>query len=332
VCPRSRATRLAAGPPHPCAARGPCLAGSGRRALLVTPAPAHDGARRPRRAILAAPCSRPSTSATPRRPSIVCGRRLVAHWGCTRRRHRTPDEWGGGVHRAPDGSGHSTQEIRGQSVASVAPHHHSRACATASRSATTRHRAGRCESRLPIVLDVGRAAGPSAADRMSNTLPPRGSFKKTPSSSTSAPPPRSMHHRRWWRALHRCRHHARLRTASDELVRRTAKLGDRAAPAHARHRPAHPKTASRRACCGNGRRGRRAGARIKAEWPSRNTPMSSDRRAREFSRAADQGIESVHADLTLVACPSPPPRSACSGKRRTHAQCVAALGLPAPPR
>src|SRR5437867_5176817 len=228
--------------------------------------------------------------------------RLEAHWRLHSTPNRTPDEWAYALTAQLTQSGHSTQEIRTAILASVAPQI-TENLSDGIEAATTRKPTrvdGR--SKLPLVLDVEEPLT-VGADRIVNTLAAAQLFKKDTivvdfGTATTFDCITVDGGVRFIGGVIM----PGLRTASDELVRKTAKL------------PATELTPPTRAI---GRRTEdciRAGVlwgtadavdgmvrRIRAEWPSRNTPMvvATGGRAGLVAPLCNE-IESVHPDLTLV--------------------------------
>src|SRR5206468_5381591 len=100
---------------------------------------------------------------------LFAGDRLGGHWRLHSTPHRTPDEWGSVFTAHLTQAGHSTQEIRAAIVASVAPPITQSLCEGVE-SATTRQPVivdGR--SKLPLTLDVDEPLT-VGADRILNTL------------------------------------------------------------------------------------------------------------------------------------------------------------------
>jgi type III pantothenate kinase len=230
--------------------------------------------------------------------------RLDAHWRLHSTPRRTPDEWASAFTAHLTQAGHSTQEIRAAIVASVAPPVTESLCEGIEIATTREPVRVDARSRLPMVLDVDEPLT-VGADRIVNTLAAAELFKQdtivvdfgtattfdciTVAGKT---PPRFIGGVIM----------PGLRTASDELVRKTAKL------------PATELTPPTRAI---GRRTEdciRAGVlwgtadavdglvrRIKAEWPGQPGPMvvATGGLAGLVAPLCSE-IESVHPDLTLV--------------------------------
>ena len=235
---------------------------------------------------------------------LFAGDRLEAHWRLHSTPHRTPDEWASAFTAHLTQAGHSTQEVRAAIVASVAPPVTESLC-EGIEAATTREPVrvdGR--SRLPMVLDVDEPLT-VGADRIVNTLAAAELFKKDTIvvdfgtattfdcitiEGNSAP--------RFIGGVIM----PGLRTASDELVRKTSKL-----PATELLPPT--KAIGRRTedCIRVGVLWGTADAvdglvrRIKAEWPSRNPPIVvATGGLASLVAPLCQEIESVQPDLTLI--------------------------------
>jgi len=229
--------------------------------------------------------------------------RLEAHWRLHSTPNRTPDEWAYALTAQLTQSGHSTQEIRAAILASVAPQI-TENLSDGIEAATTRKPTrvdGR--SKLPLVLDVEEPLT-VGADRIVNTLAAAQLFKKDTivvdfgTATTFDCITVDGGGVRFIGGVIM----PGLRTASDELVRKTAKL------------PATELTPPTRAI---GRRTEdciRAGVlwgtadavdglvrRIKAEWPSKSRPMvvATGGLAGLVAPLCSE-IESVHPNLTLI--------------------------------
>ncbi|PYP58849.1 MAG: type III pantothenate kinase [Gemmatimonadetes bacterium] len=228
--------------------------------------------------------------------------RLEAHWRLHSTPNRTPDEWAYALTAQLTQSGHSTQEIRAAILASVAPQI-TENLSDGIEAATTRKPTrvdGR--SKLPLVLDVEEPLT-VGADRIVNTLAAAQLFKKDTivvdfGTATTFDCITVDGGVRFIGGVIM----PGLRTASDELVRKTAKL------------PATELTPPTRAI---GRRTEdciRAGVlwgtadavdglvrRIRAEWPSKTKPIvvATGGLAGLVAPLCKE-IESVHPDLTLV--------------------------------
>ena len=226
--------------------------------------------------------------------------RLEAHWRLHSTAQRTPDEWAAAFTAYLTQAGHSTQEIRAAIVASVAPQVTQSLCDGIALATTREPVRVEARSKLPIVLDVDEPLT-VGADRIVNTLAAVQLFKQdtivVDFGTATTFDCITADGRFIGGAIM-----PGLRTASDELVRKTAKL------------PATELTPPTRAI---GRRTEdciRAGVlwgtadavdglvrRIKAEWPSKSRPMvvGTGGLAGLVAPLCKE-IESVHADLTLV--------------------------------
>ncbi len=226
--------------------------------------------------------------------------RLEAHWRLHSTPRRTPDEWAAVFTAHLTQAGHSTEEIRAAIVASVAPQITQSLCDGIALATTREPVRVDGRSKLPIVLDVDEPLT-VGADRIVNTLAAVELFKKDTivvDFGTATTFDCITADGRFIGGVIM----PGLRTASDELVRRTAKL------------PATELTPPTRAI---GRRTEdciRAGVlwgtadavdglvrRIKAEWPSKTKPIvvATGGLAGLVAPLCKE-IESVHPDLTLI--------------------------------
>jgi type III pantothenate kinase len=226
--------------------------------------------------------------------------RLDAHWRLHSTPQRTPDEWSAVFTAHLTQAGHSTGEIRAAIVASVAPQVTQSLCDGIALATTREPVRVDGRSKLPIVLDVDEPLT-VGADRIVNTLAAVELFKKDTivvDFGTATTFDCITADGRFIGGVIM----PGLRTASDELVRKTAKL------------PATELTPPTRAI---GRRTEdciRAGVlwgtadavdglvrRIKAEWPSKNKPIvvATGGLAGLVAPLCKE-IESVHPDLTLI--------------------------------
>ncbi|HET8713746.1 MAG TPA: type III pantothenate kinase [Gemmatimonadales bacterium] len=228
------------------------------------------------------------------------GDRLEAHWRWYSTPQRTPDEWAAVLTAHLTQAGHSTEEIRAAIIASVAPQI-TESLAEGVQLATTRVPVridGR--SKLPLVLDVDEPLT-VGADRIVNTLAAVQLFKRDTivvDFGTATTFDCITADGRFIGGVIM----PGLRTASDELVRKTAKL------------PATELTPPTRAI---GRRTEdciRAGVlwgtadavdglvrRIKAEWPGKQQPqVVATGGLAPLVAPLCREIGSVHPDLTLV--------------------------------
>ncbi len=231
---------------------------------------------------------------------LFAGDRLEGHWRLHTTPQRTPDEWAAALTAHLIQAGHSTQEVRAAIVASVAPQVTQSLCDGVV-SATTRQPVlvdGR--SKLPITLDVDEPLT-VGADRIVNTLAASQLFKRDTivvDFGTATTFDCITGDGRFIGGVIM----PGIRTASDDLVRKTAKL-----PATELTPP--PRVIGRRTedCI-------RAGVlwgtvdavdglvrRIKAEWPGKRTPQTiATGGLAGLVAPLSKEIESVHPDLTLV--------------------------------
>ena len=231
---------------------------------------------------------------------LFAGERLEGHWRLHTTPQRTPDEWASALTAYLTQAGHSTQEVRAAIVASVAPQV-TQSLSEGVVSATTREPVlvdGR--SKLPITLDVDEPLT-VGSDRIVNTLAASQLFKRDTivvDFGTATTFDCITGDGRFIGGVIM----PGLRTASDDLVRKTAKL-----PATELTPP--PQVIGRRTedCI-------RAGVlwgttdavdglvrRIKAEWPGKKTPHTiATGGLAGLIAPLSKEIESVHPDLTLV--------------------------------
>jgi type III pantothenate kinase len=237
---------------------------------------------------------------------LFAGDRLDAHWRLHTTPQRTPDEWASVFTTHLTQAGHSTQEIRASIVASVAPHVTQSLCEGI--AAATTHEPVRVDARakLPIVLDVDEPLT-VGADRIVNTLAAAELFKKdtivvdfgtaTTFDCITIEAGKGGGGRFIGGVIM-----PGLRTASDELVRKTAKL-----PATELLPPARAIGRRTEDCIRAGVLWGTADAvdglvrRLKAEWPSATQPMVvATGGLATLVVPLCKEIESVHSDLTLV--------------------------------
>jgi type III pantothenate kinase len=231
---------------------------------------------------------------------LFAGDRLEGHWRLHTTPQRTPDEWASALTAYLTQAGHSTQEVRAAIVASVAPQV-TQSLSEGIVGATTRQPVlvdGR--SKLPITLDVDEPLT-VGADRIVNTLAASQLFKRDTivvDFGTATTFDCITGDGRFIGGVIM----PGIRTASDDLVRKTAKL-----PATELTPP--PRVIGRRTedCI-------RAGVlwgttdavdglvrRIKAEWPGKKTPQTiATGGLAGLVAPLSKEIESVHPDLTLV--------------------------------
>jgi type III pantothenate kinase len=231
---------------------------------------------------------------------LFAGDRLEGHWRLHTSPQRTPDEWGSALTAYLTQAGHSTQEVRAAIVASVAPQVTQSVCDGIT-GATTREPVlvdGR--SPLPIRLDVDEPLT-VGADRIVNTLAASQLFKRDTivvDFGTATTFDCITGDGRFIGGVIM----PGVRTASDDLVRKTAKL-----PATELTPP--PQVIGRRTedCIRAGVLWGTADAvdglvrRIKAEWPNKQAPLTvATGGLAGLIAPLSKEIESVHADLTLV--------------------------------
>ncbi len=226
--------------------------------------------------------------------------RLEAHWRLHSTPQRTPDEWAAAFTAHLTQAGHSTQEIRAAIVASVAPQVTQSLCDGIVGATTREPVRVDARSRLPIVLDVDEPLT-VGADRIVNTLAAVQLFKKDTivvDFGTATTFDCITADGRFIGGVIM----PGLRTASDELVRKTAKL-----PATELTPPTHAIGRRTEDCIRAGVLWGAADAvdgmvrRIKAEWPSKTPPMVVGTGGLAGLVAPMcREIESVHPDLTLV--------------------------------
>jgi len=226
--------------------------------------------------------------------------RLEAHWRLHSTPQRTPDEWSAAFTAHLTQAGHSTQEIRAAIVASVAPQVTQSLCDGIVGATTREPVRVDARSRLPIVLDVDEPLT-VGADRIVNTLAAVQLFKKDTivvDFGTATTFDCITADGRFIGGVIM----PGLRTASDELVRKTAKL-----PATELTPPTHAIGRRTEDCIRAGVLWGAADAvdglvrRIKAEWPSKTRPVVVGTGGLAGLVAPlCREIESVHPDLTLV--------------------------------
>jgi type III pantothenate kinase len=231
---------------------------------------------------------------------LFAGDRLEGHWRLHTTPQRTPDEWASALTAYLTQARHSTQEVRAAIVASVAPQV-TRSLCDGIILATTHEPAqvdGR--SKLPITLDVDEPMT-VGADRIVNTLAASQLFKRDTivvDFGTATTFDCITGDGRFIGGVIM----PGIRTASDDLVRKTAKL-----PATELTPP--PSVIGRRTedCIRAGVLWGTADAvdglvrRIKAEWPGKKAPQTiATGGLAGLIAPLSKEIESVHPDLTLV--------------------------------
>src|SRR5881296_161250 len=231
---------------------------------------------------------------------LFAGDRLAGHWRLHSTPHRTPDEWASVFTVHLTQAGHSTQEIRAAIVASVAPPITQSLC-DGVESATTRQPVlVDARSKLPIVLDVDEPLT-VGADRIVNTLAASHLFKKDTivvDFGTATTFDCITGDGRFIGGVIM----PGVRTASDALIRNTAKL-----PATELTPPERVIGRRTEDCIRSGVLLGAAEAvdglvrRIKAEWPNGKAPhvIATGGLASLVAPLARE-IEAVHPDLTLT--------------------------------
>ena len=233
------------------------------------------------------------------------GERLEHYWRLTTTVQRTPDEWAAAITSYLTHAGRSTQEVRAAAIASVAPTVTQSVCEGVERATTVKPVVVDGRSRLPITLDVDEPLT-VGADRIVNTLAAIQLFHQdtivvdfgTATTFDCITADGGQGGGRFIGGVIM----PGVRTASDDLVRKTAKL------------PATELTPPERVI---GRRTEdciRAGVlwgttdavdglvrRIKAEWPGGGKPkVVATGGLAGLIAPLSREIESVHPDLTLV--------------------------------
>jgi type III pantothenate kinase len=231
---------------------------------------------------------------------LFAGDRLAGHWRLHTTPQRTPDEWASALTAYLTQAGYSAKDVLAAIVASVAPQVTQSLCDGVV-GATTRAPVlvdGR--SKLPIVLDVDEPLT-VGADRIVNTLAASQLFKRDTivvDFGTATTFDCITGEGRFIGGVIM----PGIRTASDDLVRRTAKL-----PATELTPPARVIGRRTEDCI-------RAGVlwgttdavdglvrRIKAEWPGKKAPQTiATGGLASLVAPLSKEIESVHPDLTLV--------------------------------
>ena len=236
---------------------------------------------------------------------LFAGERLAGHWRLHSTPNRTPDEWAAVFTAHLTQAGHSTQEIRASVVASVAPPVTESLCEGITLATTREPLRVDARSKLPIVLDVDEPLT-VGADRIVNTLAAIQLFKQdtivvdfgTATTFDCITKDGSGGGGRFIGGVIM----PGLRTASDELVRKTAKL-----PATELVPPTRAIGRRTEDCIRVGVLWGTADAvdglvrRIKAEWPRKPAPkvVATGGLATVVAPLCKE-IESVDPDLTLV--------------------------------
>ena len=226
--------------------------------------------------------------------------RLEARWRLTTTPQRTPDEWAAAITAYLIQAGHSTQEVRAAVVASVVPPVTQSVCDGVERATTVRPRVVDGRSPLPVTLDVEEPLT-VGADRIVNTLAAVELFHRDTivvDFGTATTFDCITADGRFIGGVIM----PGLRTASDELVRKTAKL-----PATELTAPEHVIGRRTEDCIRAGVLWGTAFAvdglvrRIRDEWPGGGRPVAvATGGLAELVVPLTQEIESVHPDLTLT--------------------------------
>jgi type III pantothenate kinase len=231
---------------------------------------------------------------------LFAGDRLEEHWRLHTTPLRTPDEWASALTAYLVQAGRSTQEVRAAIVASVAPQVTQSVCEGITLATTRQPVLVDGRSKLPITLDVDEPLT-VGADRIVNTLAASQLFKRDTivvDFGTATTFDCITGDGRFIGGVIM----PGIRTASDDLVRKTAKL-----PATELTPP--PRVIGRRTedCIRAGVLWGAADAvdglvrRIKAEWPGKKTPQTvATGGLAALVAPLCKEIEAVHADLTLV--------------------------------
>ncbi len=228
------------------------------------------------------------------------GDSLEAHWRLTTTPSRTPDEWAAALTSYLAQEGRSTQEVRAAVVASVVPPVTQGLCEAVERATTVRPVVVDGRSRLPITLDVEEPLQ-VGADRILNTLAAAQLFHRDSivvdfGTATTFDCITADGHFLGGVIM------PGIRTASDALIRGTAKL------------PATDLTPPSRTIGRRTEEAIRSGVllgtadavdgivrRIKAEWPNGQTPqVIATGGLASLVAPLIREIESVHPDLTLT--------------------------------
>jgi type III pantothenate kinase len=228
------------------------------------------------------------------------GERLAGHWRLHTNPQRTPDEWAAAFTAHLTHAGHSTQEVKAAIVASVAPSITQGLCDGIEEATTREPVRIDARSKLPIVLDVDEPLT-VGADRIVNTLAASRLFKRDTivvDFGTATTFDCITGDGRFVGGVIM----PGLRTASDDLVKKTAKL-----PATELDPPTRAIGRRTEECIRVGVLWGTADAvdglvrRIKAEWPTKQAPqtIATGGLAQLISPMCKE-IESVHPDLTLV--------------------------------
>jgi len=228
------------------------------------------------------------------------GERLEASWRLTTTPSRTPDEWAAALTGYLSQSGRSTQAVRAAIVASVVPQVTRDLCEGAALATTVRPTVVDGRARLSITPDVDEPLT-VGADRIVNTLAAVHLFKQDTivvDFGTATTFDCITADGRFIGGVIM----PGIRTASDELVRRTAKL-----PATDLVPPERVIGRRTEDCIRAGVLWGTADAvdgmvrRIRAEWPGGGRPRAvATGGLAAIIEPLSKEIESVHPDLTLV--------------------------------
>jgi len=236
---------------------------------------------------------------------LFAGDRLEGHWRLHTTPQRTSDEWASALTAYLTQAGRSTQEVRAAIVASVVPQVTQSLCAGVERATTVRPATVDGRSRLPLTLDVDEPLT-VGADRIVNTLAALHLFQRDTivvdfGTATTFDCITAGGEGKGGRFIGGVIMPG-IRTASDDLVRITAKL-----PATELTPPDHVIGRRTEDCIRAGVLWGAADAvdglvrRIKAEWPNGRTPkVVATGGLAPLVAPLSREIESVHPDLTLV--------------------------------
>jgi type III pantothenate kinase len=228
------------------------------------------------------------------------GESLEAHWRLTTAPNRTPDEWASAFTSYLLQAGRSTQEVRAAAVASVVPPVTQGVCEAIELATTRRPVIVDGRSALPIKLDVEEPLT-VGADRILNTLAAAYLFRRDTivvDCGTATTFDCITADGRFLGGVIM----PGIRTASDALIRNTAKL-----PATELLPPERVIGRRTEDCIRAGVLFGTADAvdgivrRIKAEWPNARTPhVIATGGLADLVAPLAREIESVHPDLTLT--------------------------------
>jgi len=231
---------------------------------------------------------------------LFAGDRLAGHWRLHTTPQRTPDEWASALTAYLTQAGHSTREVRAAIVASVAPQVTQSVCDGITLATTRQPVLVDGRSTLPITLDVDEPLT-VGADRIINTLAASQLFKRDTivvDFGTATTFDCITGDGRFIGGVIM----PGIRTASDDLVRTTAKL-----PATELTPPSRVIGRRTEDCIRAGVLWGAADAvdglvrRIKAEWPGKKTPQTvATGGLAALVVPLSKEIEAVHPDLTLV--------------------------------